>query len=135
MLYRYHNYQYKSPTLEITEKEIIHQYQRRNWHPDYPQPVNNFGVKSQSINRYKSCNHLPLPKTCQLVKFQSTNQENPGQVLEMLRYQLNNNKAKQTHLNNVRRSLERRLQAAKMSGDYRLVALLQEESQQLEINA
>ena len=134
MSYFYHNYQYKPPTLEITEKEISNQSRRPNWHSRYPGHISNFGVKSHRNERFISYESLPLPKTCQLVKFQSPSYENAGQALEILRYQLNDNKAKQTHLNNVRRSLERRLQAAKVSGNYRLIALLQKESQQLEIN-
>ena len=125
---------YESSNLEITDGEIANRYQRQNCHPNYPRHMDRVSLRSHQIGQHMTNPHLLLPKTCHLAKSQPATEKELDVALEVLKYQLNDQKAKQTHLNNVRHSLEKRLQAAKMSGNYHLIALLYKESQQLEIN-
>ena len=135
MSYCFYRNKYKSLNLEITEKEITNKYQRKNFYPSYPRHIASVSVKSHRSGQQMTCHNYFLPKTCQLAKSQPAIAKQTNIALEVLRYQLNDKQAKQIHVENVRRSLERRLQAAKASGNHHLVALLQKESQQLEMNA
>lgn len=149
MSYRRHNYQNESLTLEISEQEIINRHKShrllrctktetaamtvgQNCHPGYPRHISSLSVQSHRNRQFMVDRNRTLPKTCQLMKSQSEKQESASRALDILCYQLNDRQAKQTHLANVRRSLERRLQAAKVSGNYHLLALLQQEWQQIE---
>ena len=125
---------YELSNLEVTEKEINNRYQRQNFHPNYPRHIANVSAKSHRNSRQMNHQKRFLPTTCQLEKSQPAVAKEINIALEVLRYQLNDKQAKQIHLENVRNNLEKRLQAAKASGDHNLVALLQKESQQLEIN-
>ena len=148
MSYRYHNYQNEPLTLEISEQEIVNRHKRQrlihctrmeptmnvgqNCHSGYPRHMSVPSVQSHRSSQFRVERNRTLPKTCQLIKSQTENQANACIALNILCYQLNDRQAKQTHLANVRRSLERRLQAAKVSGNNRLLALLQQEWQQIE---
>jgi len=148
MSYRHHNYQNKSLTLEISEQEIINRHKRQrlvrckmaepalsigqNCHSGYPRHMSVPSVQSHRNSQLMVERNRTLPKTCQLTKSQAENQVNACIALNILCYQLNDHQAKQTHLANVRGSLERRLQAAKVSGNDHLLALLQQEWQQIE---
>ena len=125
---------YELLNLEITEKEITNKYQGQNFYPNYPRHMASVSGKSHIHSRKMTHQSCFLPETCQLTKSPPAIAKETNIALEVLRYQLNDKKAKQTHLENVRRSLEQRLQAAKASGNHHLVALLQKESQQLEMN-
>ena len=134
MYYRLNNNKYKLSNLEITEQEITNKYQGQNFHLGYPRHIASNDSQSYRNNRLMTYKNCCLPKTCQLPKSQSEVNSNNHLALDILKYQLSDKKAKQTHLDNVRLSLEKRLKAAKVSGNHHLVALLEKESQQLEIN-
>ena len=125
---------YELSNLEIKEQEITNRYQGKNFYPSYPRHIASVSDKSHKHIRPITNQSCFLPKTCQLIKSPPAIAKETNIALEVLRYQLNDKKAKQTHLENVRRSLEQRLQVAKASGNHYLVALLQKESQQLEMN-
>ena len=125
---------YESSNLEITEQEITNKYKEQNFHISYPRHISSNDFQSYRNNRLMTYKNRCLPKTCQLPKSQSELNSNNHLALDILKYQLSDKKAKQTHLDNIRRSLEKRLQAAKVSGNNHLVALLEKESRQLEIN-
>ncbi len=134
MYYRLNNNKYESSNLEITEPEITNKYQGPNFHLGYPRHIASNDFQSYRNNRLRNYKNRCLPKTCQLPKSQSEVHSSTHLALDILKYQLNDKKAKQTHLDNVRLSLEKRLQAAKVSGNHHLIALLEKESQQLEMN-
>ena len=134
MYYYLKTNKYESSNLEITEQEITNKYQGKNFPFDYPRHISSNGFQSYRNNRLITHKNRCLPKTCQLPQSQSEVNSNTHIALDILKYQLNDQKAKKTHLDNVRRSLEKRLQAAKVSGNYHLVALLEKEFQQLEMN-
>jgi hypothetical protein len=124
----------KPPKLEVTESEINGAYQRELDKYSYPRHISSYN--SESHRQYgKILRNIPsLPKSCQLPVSQVEQSEVLDTALNILRYQLNNEQAQQTHLDNLRHNLERRLQAAKASGNDFLIDLLQAESQQLEMN-
>jgi hypothetical protein len=122
-------YEYHQPTLEVTEGEMLSQYQHlgRRCHTlkdiplplsHDPQPVrgdrnvlnppqdtnSNIGASRQ----VRFCSPLPIASI--------------GQDLDRV------------HRTNLHRNLERRLQIARERGDYHLVALLETESRQLALN-
>ncbi len=135
MLYNLNQNQHKLSYLEIAEKELTNGYWGKNIYPSYPRHMTTVSVKSHREGQLMTVSHRFLPKTCRLTKSDSTTFEPETNVaLRVLQYQLNDRQAKQTHLENVKSSLERRLQAAKLSGNDYLIDLLQKESQQLEIN-
>ncbi len=134
MSYCFYRNKCESSNLEITDREITNRYQRQNFYPSYPRHISSVSVKSHRGGQQMTSQNHFLPKTCQLAKSQPAIARETNIALEVLRYQLNDKKAKQIHLENVRRNLEKRLHAAKVSGNHHLVALLQKESQQLEMN-
>lgn len=131
MSYYFYKNNYESSNLEITDREITNTYQRQKFYPSYPRHMASVSIRSHQTGRHITNSNRLLPNTCHLVKSQPKVEKETNIALEVLKYQLNDQKAKQTHFNNVRRSLEQRLQAAKISGNYHLVALLQKEFQQL----
>lgn len=134
MSYPFYKNKYESSNLEMTDKEIANTYQRQKFHPSYPRHMASIIIKSDQIGHMLTNPNRLLPNTCHLLRSQPEMEKETSIALEVLKYQLNDQKAKQTHFSNVRRSLEQRLQAAKISGNHHLIALLQKESQQLEMN-
>ncbi|MBE9171058.1 DUF4278 domain-containing protein [Pleurocapsales cyanobacterium LEGE 06147] len=125
---------YKPLTLELTEAEIISKYQGENWRYCYPRHIPYLHYKSHRQHRSCVNNSYSLPLTCKLSVERSPLAENSDAIITILQSQLKDKKAKQAHLDSVRRNLERRLQAAKVSGNHHLIDLLTEESQQLEMS-
>lgn len=125
---------YKPPTLELTEAELLSQDKGKNWRYSYPQHIPNFQHKSH--RRHWGCvnNICSLPATCKRPVGQSPLAEDSDAIVTILQSQLKDEKAKQAHLDSVRRNLERRLQVAKASGNDRLIDLLKQEWQQLEMS-
>ena len=103
------NTQEAASTLEVTEREINNMHSRKSKNLPYvrhipePQPEN-----------YRQFRPIFTTKTRPTI--------NPPQELDDLMH---------SHLNNIWRSLEHRLQVAKAKGDTRLVRLLEAESKQM----
>ncbi len=100
--------------LEVTEREInsMHSRQSREFpyirHIPEPQPINNRKFRPSAAN---STLVAVVPPTSQQLP-----------VLDDLMH---------SHLNNIWRSLEHRLEVAKAKGDQKLVRLLEAESKQM----
>ena len=120
------NYQPKPSTLEITETEITGTYNQQERRYPYPRHISQF--KSPSHRGYKDTvsRIASLPKTCNLSTFQGS-PEVINAAINILQYQLSDRQARQNHLNNMRRSLKRRMQAAQATGDQNLIDLLNDE--------
>ena len=123
------NYKPEPSTLEITETEIIGTHNQQESHSPYPRHISR--LKSQSHRGYRNTvNRIAsLPKICNLPTSQSSQKVNAA--VNILQYQLSDRLARQNHLNNIRHSLKRRLQAAEASGDRHLIDLLNDEFKQL----
>ncbi len=135
--------QYQLPTLELTEAELVSKDKGGNWRYYYPRHIPHLQHKSHRQHRdciNNSC--CSLPATCKLSRKPSRLAsaaapplaEDSNAIVTILQFQLKDEKAKQAHLDSIRRNLERRLQAAKASGNDRLIDLLKWESQQLEMS-
>ncbi len=122
------NHQYSPPTIELTESEITSHRRRQTWEMTYPRHLHS--RKSQFHRSPGAIFHdrLAKPKTCHISC-------NNSEVFNILKYQLKDQQVKKAHLDNVRRNLDRRLQKAKAKGDQKLIDLLNQESQQLELKA
>lgn len=127
----YSGYKPKASILEIRETDLLDPVRPTNHKYFYPRHISQ--LESPSHKRYGNgiSNFYSLPTSCALNKVQETQQ---GSIaVEILKYQLSDREAKQAHLNSVRHNLERRLQVAKNNGNERLVNLLQQEYQELQL--
>ena len=136
--YRDNNYESNQFNVELVEGEIGVEHQGTNWKQKYPRHIrvpqpkidlNYRGVESTSDDpidqeanllhrEYIAANSVAVPGKNEVVPTKTSRQ----QVLEELN---------QTHLNNLRRNLERRLQVAREKGDENLIRLLEAEFEQI----
>ena len=65
-------------------------------------------------------------RTCRLQEVKE-----PDSALKMLTYQLKDRRAKETHLNNLKNSLNRRIKAARLQRNEQLVTVLNKELQEI----
>ena len=117
------NSEYPSSVMEITDRELSQGYRQ---YPASRSCRNSLlPLESQSHRNYGKINHnfLTVPKRCQIAGDRYSEQ-----AFSVLQYQLQDREAKQTHINNLKLNLERRLKSAKAQGNERLVALLTQES-------
>lgn len=115
--YRGVAYEYEPPTIDMVEGEVGGKYRGQPWRCSYPRhipvPQPALDLKYRGV-AYSSYPKAPAGAIAQL--------GNPRQVSPELL---------DTHLENIRRRLEHRLQVAKTSGDEKLVRMLEAESKQL----
>lgn len=135
--YRENNYEPNQFNVELIEGEIGAQYQGTNWKQKYPRHIrvpqpkinlNYRGVESTADNPIDIeamlqrenivANSVAVSGKNEVVLTKSSRQ----QVLEELN---------ETHLNNLRKNLERRLQVAREKGDENLIRLLEAEFEQI----
>ncbi len=119
------NYQPEPSTLEITETEITGIYNQQERRYPYPRHISQLESPSHRGYRNTVSRIASLPKTCNLPASQSGTEVNIA--VNILQYQLSDRSLRQNHLDNMRRSLKRRLQAAQASGDRHLIDLLNDE--------
>lgn len=120
-----YNHQYSPPTIEITEREITSPNRQQTWKPNHPRHL---GSRESQFHRSPGSifhDGLAKPKTCHISC-------NNSEALNILKYQLKDQKIQKAHLENVRQNLNRRLQKARARGDKQLIDLLNQESRQLE---
>ena len=131
LTYRGVSYDYRPTTLEITEKDILGRYRgqtiRRHC---VTQALERPDVESVLLH-YRGGTYGLLQAT---VRATTQSQEAPAAACPVptaQRSRLMEPDARHIHLENMRRSLERRLQAAQAKGDEHLINLLQQESNAL----
>ncbi|NEQ19984.1 MAG: DUF4278 domain-containing protein [Microcoleus sp. SIO2G3] len=120
----YRGVNYEAPsTLEVTEGEIGGMYRGQNWRYQYPR-------------------HIPTPLPIPNLKYRGV-PYGSGQPIATTstRTGIIRNEREQVldewtnlHLQNIRRSLEHRLQVAKANGDQNLIQLLEAESKQMALS-
>ncbi|GAB4523464.1 MAG: hypothetical protein Tsb0014_01020 [Pleurocapsa sp.] len=118
--------------LEITEGEITGQYRHKTNKHSSVRHIAQFESQSHRGLRNSIPKTGMLPKICHLTPAKANEEANLA--VNILRYQLSDRAAQETHLESVRRSLEKRLQRAKAQGDRQLISLLEDEFKQLEIS-
>jgi Domain of unknown function (DUF4278) len=110
-------YEYSPPTIDMVEGEIGGKYRGQPWRCSYPRHI---PVPQPALDlKYRGVAYSTYPKAQASAIAQTGN---PSKVCPKL---------VDTHLANIRRSLEHRLQVAKTSGDDKLVRMLEAESKQL----
>ena len=118
-----------SPFLEIVEKKILSRSRHQNRPYSYPRHIAQW---ESSSHRGDNISRIGIPpKTCKIQNAKTSATANLA--VDILQYQLSDRITQKIHLESVRRSLEKRLQIAKEKGDCRLVTLLEDEFEQLEI--
>ena len=127
--YRGVNYEYTVPTLEVTEGEILGKYRGTGWHchtlNETPVPRANMELSYRGVHYETN----PAAGACGNLAFRSEPLATRASVSSRsvaVRKQIDD-----VHRTNLKRNLDRRLQAAKARGDEQLVSLLEAESKQL----
>ena len=118
--------EYPSSMMEITDREITKNKQKSAFNSRFCRQV--LPLESRSHRNHGKINHssFTAPKVCKLGK------DNYSEMaFSVLQYQLKDRKTRQTHINNLKRNLERRIQLAKSQGNHRLVALLTQEFREI----
>jgi len=121
--YRGVNYDKAPSTLEVTEGEIGGMYRGQNWRYQYPRhiatplPIHNLKYRGVPYGSGQ-----PIATTSAKTDIIRNERE---QVLD---------EWTNLHLENIRRSLEHRLQVAKANGDQNLIQLLEAESKQMALS-
>jgi hypothetical protein len=133
--YRGVSYEKTSPTLEVTESEIVGKYRGQTYNVAYPRHIavpdaivnlsyrgvpyfiGKTGTTRDALERQISCEGMAPLGDRKL-------------PTDTSRRKVLDNAAK-SHLANIHRSLEHRIQVAKAKGDENLIRLLEAESKQL----
>ena len=127
--YRGVSYEHSSPTLEVTEGEILGKYRGASWRchtlKETPIPQPNVALKYRGVGYNPS--HITTPDGVCNVRVTAAKVASPV----VFSKNLVNKAIENTHRDNLRRNLERRLQVARERGDQVLVNLLEAESKQL----
>ncbi len=110
-------YSNSTPFLEITESEIVNFDSRRKLQYIYP--------------RHLNCQDVTVDRPFNLAFLQGNENCDRRVNLKNNFYLVFDEIVQNIHLENLRQNLEKRLQAAKIKGDDRLVNLLEKEFQQL----
>jgi len=136
LCYRGINYEYVPPAVRVTEGEIGGEYRGASWRfhiveeIPLPQPMLHLiyrgvsyttGDTPPALEKASGVSPHIVPPTHGLGKILSASRKLRKGMDEVA----------QTHLSNIRRSLEHRLQVAKEKGDRELVRLLETESEQI----
>ncbi|MEC4891947.1 MAG: DUF4278 domain-containing protein [Oscillatoria sp. PMC 1051.18] len=132
--YRGVGYDRQSLNLEVIEGEVAGKYRGQEIRYKYPRHIPELQPKIYLQYRGVAYSKRPVVK-CQSSPLAQTN--STANPCAFLNNQVNSGiseEAGQIHLDNIRRSLERRMEVAKASGNEGLVRLLEQESKQLSIN-
>ena len=118
--------EYTSSMMEITDRDITKNKQKSSFNCRLSQ--NKLPLESHSHQSYGKINHnsFTAPKSCHLGK------DNYSEMaFSILQYQLKDRETRQTHINNLKLNLERRIRAAKSQGNSKLVAILTREFREI----
>lgn len=117
--------------LEVREQDILDRHNGRNHKYLYPRHISQLESPSHRGYGNRITNAHFLPITCPINS--PKEQQEVNMAVEILKYQLSDRKAKQIHLQSVRRNLDRRLQVAINDGNEHLVNQLHQEYQELQL--
>ena len=130
--YRGVSYEYKSPTMEVREEEVFGRYRGQPCSLGYVRhvptpPLATNRVVCGDVHYISRLADRPITNLAEVETRQSVfpSDRSSEKILD---------EAKNAHLANIHRSLERRLQAAKARGDELLLNLLQAEIEEMAIH-
>jgi hypothetical protein len=128
--YRGVNYEHTKPTLEVTEGEILGKYRGTGWRchtlKEVPVLQPNMALTYRGVNYETN----PAAGACRHLS-QGVEAPAGGRPSIFSRSLADRRANTDVHRANLKRNLERRLQAARERGDEQLVSLLEAESRQL----
>lgn len=132
--YRGVSYEKDSSILDIIEGDIGGKYRGNDWKYHYPRHIPQ--QQPKLYRQYRGVSYSTRPLTSGESPPMADTSTTATSCAVSLKYprKIVTNYASQTHLDNIRRNLERRLQVAKAKGDESLIELLEQESQQLTLN-
>lgn len=118
--------EYPSSIMEITDKKLAKTSCKCSTRDGCAKNI--LPLESQSHRNYGKVNYgyFAIPKRCHIA-----GAEYSETAFSTLQYQLKDRQARQTHLNNLKRNLKRRIQTAKAQGNSYLVGLLTQESREI----
>lgn len=120
LTYRGIAYEKPSFALDTELGDIKGRYRGQDWQCRYPKPIPRLHLKPPSTYR-GSAQHIPAP-----AQRDETGLVSPWEAQKVITHELS-----QMHFENIRKSLEKRLQVAEEKGDIRLIRLLNQEFEQL----
>lgn len=132
--YRGVSYESEPSILEMNQGEMGGKYRGQQWQYRYPKHIPQVQPKLYMQYRGVTYSTRSVPRTVNSPVAQSELTGTFCPVPVKKDYQVFRNEMAKTHLENIRRNLERRLQVAKESGNDNLVNLLEKESEQLAMN-
>lgn len=134
--YRGSSYEKEPSILEMKEAEIGGKYRGKNWQYRYPRHIP--PLKPKLMLQYRGVSYSTRPSVAVDHYEQRVSRDKvPQKICSVpLRkpVKISLNQTTKTHLDNMRRNLERRLQIAEARGDQNLVSLLQKEYIQLALD-
>ncbi|HEY9666539.1 MAG TPA: DUF4278 domain-containing protein [Coleofasciculaceae cyanobacterium] len=122
--YRGVKYENASPVLEVREGEIGGTYRGQAWRHHYlrhmPEPLPTHDLKYRGVAYCTGTPAIAMPSTAAASRctLPAVHRREREKVLD---------EVTRTHLANIRRNLERRMEVAKAKGDEKLVRLLEQE--------
>lgn len=132
--YRGVPYEPEAPNLEIEEGEIGGKYRGQAWKYHYPRHIPQLQPKLYRQYRGVAYSTRPIVQS-------EENYVKPGELTQPIcsvqiykPRKIAIDELSKTHLDNIRRNLERRLEVAQTRGDSSLIDLLKQECQQLALN-
>lgn len=131
--YRGVAYEPNTTSIEFEEKQIGGKYRGQNWHCKYPRHIPHLKPKIYRQYRGIAYSTLPIPLEEMSTASETLTLAEQTYCRVYKPQRVNSNQSANRHLENMRRSLERRLAAAKAKGDKNLINMLEEESKQLSL--
>jgi hypothetical protein len=128
--YRGIDYEKEIPILDANENQIGGKYRGQDWYYRYPRHIPQ--LKPKLYRQYRGTAYSTYPIAKEGDSFAPQwNETGIYSSVAIFSKTVVSDEVSQIHLENMRRNLERRLQAARKSGDENLIELLEQESQQL----
>ncbi len=131
LTYRGINYEPDTTFIDVTEGEVAGTFRGQPWHYHYPRhipkPQPKRSLKYRGVS-YNKCVATPPTQSRQLpIEVEQDHLQAPI-------YASTETTVEPAHLDNIRRNLERRISVAKQQGNEELVAMLEQEFQELAIH-
>lgn len=125
------SYESHPPDLELTQFEVGNKFRGTSSRQKYPRHIRAIEPKDLKYREADYCTGAPEDVEGSLLKATSTAPENNQAALTKSSRQLVLEELHDTHLSNIRRNLEHRLQVAREKGDQNLIRILQAEFEQM----
>ncbi|MDJ0737872.1 MAG: DUF4278 domain-containing protein [Nostocaceae cyanobacterium] len=123
--YRGVDYEYHPLGIEVSEGELSGKYRGGSWRYHYPRHI---GVPQTAAElKYRSVPYYTGSPQAVAQMIQRKQQNQAVSLSTAKRVGTQADELAQVHLSNIRRNLERRLQAARQRGDINLINLLEDE--------